>query len=84
MSQERTLTLNLDAMLASDGLDVEENVLFDAYWAADADGQTSSIDGLNPERPSSAKSTEQRLFRAALKVRRHIRSQGNFRHTPRQ
>jgi hypothetical protein len=37
MSKENAVTLDLDAMFPGDGLDVEENVISDAYWALECE-----------------------------------------------
>jgi hypothetical protein len=37
MGNDKAIVIDLDGMFAADGLDVEENVLFDAYWAFDRD-----------------------------------------------
>jgi hypothetical protein len=38
MCEEHVLRVDLDEMFPADGLYVEENVIFDAYWAIDRDG----------------------------------------------
>ena len=38
MREEHVLRVDLDLMFPADGLDVEENIIFDAYWAFDCAG----------------------------------------------
>ena len=38
MREEHVLRADLDLMFPADGLDVEENIIFDAYWAFDCAG----------------------------------------------
>ena len=38
MREEHVLRADLDLMFPADGLDVEENIIFDAYWAFDYAG----------------------------------------------
>jgi len=38
MCEKHVLRVDLDQMFPADGLDVEENIIYDAYWAFDSDG----------------------------------------------
>jgi hypothetical protein len=45
MREEHVLRVDLDLMFPADGLDVEENIIFDAYWAFDCAGLSILVAG---------------------------------------